>query len=138
MAIFTISYDLVNKSGKQDYKQLLAELQKQKCFRLQSTVWLGAFSNNATQVHNHFKSFLGEGDRLIVAELFQHFAYSGVPRGANKWLELNKPTALPDGGPAAKQAKPAAAKKPADKAAPAKKAPAKKAPAKKAPAKAAK
>ncbi len=136
MPIFTISYDLVNKSEDKEYKELMLEMRKQRCFRMQNTVWLGAFNNSATQIHNHFRKFLEKTDRLFVAELPQHFAYTGVPKGANKWLELNPPrklsiveedTANESGEPAAATAeeKPAA-KKPAAKKPAAKKVPAKK------------
>ena len=128
MAIFMITYDLRGQGKKFDYTAFAQELRKQHCFQIQNSSWLGGFNNNATQVHNHFKKLLDKSDSLMVSELFQHFCYTGAATGVNKWLEANKPAALPGAAdapivqagvaneaPAAEAAKPAA-KKPAAKA----------------------
>ena len=99
MPIFTISYELRGQSKGFDYTAFGQELQKQKCFQLQGQMWLGSFQNNATQIHNHFRKLVDPSDSLMVAELFQHFCYTGGSTGVTRWLELNKPTALPGAKP---------------------------------------
>lgn len=126
MPIFTIALERRNPGGQFDYQPLVQELQAQKCFPLWENFWLGSFNNNATQLHNHFKRLLHEADRLAVCEMTNHFCYSNVVNGANRWLELNPPKGGQEG---AHVPEPAA---PAQQEAAAKKAPAKKAPAKKA------
>lgn len=136
MPIFTIVFERRNPAGNHDYQPLLQQLQAQKCFPLWENAWLGSFENNATQVHNYFKRLLAEADRVMVCEMTNHFCYSGVVQGANRWLELNPPAGGLDGAHAPELAAPA--EQPANKAAPAKAAATKaapKAPAKKAPAK---
>jgi hypothetical protein len=91
MPIFTISFELRNQSKNHDYKPLLNALKEQKCHPLLQNQWLGSFHNNATQVHTFFKGLLDKTDRLMVAELQQHYAYSNAMRDCNKWLELNPP-----------------------------------------------
>lgn len=134
MPIFTITTELRNATGKHDYTALAQELNKQKCFQIQGTTWLGSFANDATQVHNFFRRFMDKADGLLVAELHQHFCYTGAAKGITKWLELNPPAALPN--VAQDKAPTAATTKSADKAATSE-APAAK-PAAKAPAKSAK
>lgn len=120
MPIFTITYDLRNQS-QHDYQAFAQELKKQKCFQIMTNTCLGSFANNATQVHNHFRKLLDKGDSLLVAELHQHFAYTGRQTALKKWLELNPPAALPNADGAAKEAKPAGnGSKPAAKTAAAK------------------
>jgi hypothetical protein len=91
MPIFTISFELRNQSKAHDYNPLLQELQAQKCHPLMQNQWLGSFNNNATQVHTHFKKLLDKADRLMVAELTRHYAYSMAMANCNKWLEANPP-----------------------------------------------
>jgi len=91
MPIFTISFELRNESKKHDYDALKKELQAQKCHPLMQNQWLGSFNNNATQVHTHFKKLLDKSDRLMVAELAQHYAYSNAMTNCNKWLAANPP-----------------------------------------------
>ncbi len=91
MPIFTISFELRNQSKTHDYQPLLNALKEQKCHPLMQNQWLGSFHNNATQVHTFFKGLLDKTDRLMVAELQQHYAYSNAMRDCNKWLELNPP-----------------------------------------------
>jgi hypothetical protein len=115
MPIFTLSFELRNETKKHDYKPLIAEMQAQKCHPLMQNVWLGSFNNNATQIHTHFRKLLDKGDRLMVAELQQHYAYSNSMPNCNKWLELNPPAQYkgPDtlGGPVKKAAPAKAAPK---------------------------
>jgi hypothetical protein len=135
MAIFTIVFER-RGGASHDYQPLLAELQAQKCFPLWESAWLGSFENNATQVHNYFKRLMADADRVVVCEMSNHFCYSGVVQGANKWLELNPPSGGLEGARAPEPAALApAAAPPPRKFAPAKAA-AGKAAAKKAPAKA--
>jgi hypothetical protein len=108
MPIFTISFERSNPGGNHDYKPLLAELQAQKCFPLWETVWLGSFSNDATQVHNHFKKLMTDADRLAVCEMTNHFCYSNAVPGANKWLKLNPPAGGLEGARVPEPAVPAA------------------------------
>jgi hypothetical protein len=86
-------------------------------------------------VHNYFKRWLAEADRIAVCEMTNHYCYSGVVPGANKWLELNPPAGGLDGARSPEQAAPV---EPPAKAAPRKAAsvkPAAKASAKTSPAK---
>lgn len=99
MPIFTISYELRGQAKGFNYTAFGQELQKQKCFQLQGTMWLGSFQNNATQIHNHFRKLMDPSDSLMVTELFQHFCYTGGSTGVTRWLELNKPTAIPGAKP---------------------------------------
>lgn len=99
MPIFTITYELRGQGKRFDYNAFAQELRKQKCFQIQGTTWLGSFANNATQVHNHFKALLDKSDSLMVAELFQHFCYTGGSTGVTRWLEANKPAPLPGAKP---------------------------------------
>jgi len=99
MPIFTITYELRGQGKRFDYNAFAQELRKQRCFQIQGTTWLGSFANNATQVHNHFKALLDKSDSLMVAELFQHFCYTGGSTGVTRWLEANKPTPLPGAKP---------------------------------------
>lgn len=96
MPIFTITHELRNATGKHDYTALAQELNKQKCFQIQGTTWLGSFANDATQVHNFFRRFMDKSDGLLVAELHQHFCYTGAAKGVTRWLELNPPAPLPN------------------------------------------
>lgn len=136
MPIFTIVFERRSPAGSHDYQPLLSQLQAQKCFPLWENAWLGSFENNATQVHNYFKRLMSEADRIAVCEMTNHFCYSGVVQGANKWLELNPPAGGLEG---ARAPEPSTAPKPAAKkaAGAASKAAVAKEPAKKPPAKAA-
>jgi len=93
MPIFTISYELRNKSH--DYRPFAQELKKQKCFPIQGNMCLASFANNATEVHNYLRRLMDKNDSLMVAELHQHFCYTGAAKNVAKWLELNPPAALP-------------------------------------------
>ena len=93
MPIFTINYELRNKSH--DYRPFAQELKTQKCFQIQGNMCLGSFANDATQVHNYLRRLMDKNDSLMVAELHQHFCYTGAAKNLAKWLELNPPAALP-------------------------------------------
>lgn len=91
MPIYTITYQKLSKGNKAKYKELEDELAKQRCFKLAEGLWLGSYSNNATQLHQWIKSALDRDDPLMVAELPAHFCYSSMSKGCNRWLELNPP-----------------------------------------------
>ena len=129
MPIFTIFFERRNPGGKHDYDPLMQELQKQKCFPLWESAWLGSFNNNATQIHQYFKGLMHESDRLAVCEMTNHFCYSNAIDGANRWLQLNPPAGGLEGAYEPESVAPAQA--PAREKAATKKAAAKKAPAKK-------
>ena len=91
MAIFTISYDLRNESNSQDYEPLWQALREKDCHRTQDSVWLGNFSNSAREVHDYFKGFMDNDDRLMVAEFTKAHWFSNARAGTNDWLKKNPP-----------------------------------------------
>tara|TARA_R110000851_G_scaffold270099_1_gene422754 strand:- start:135 stop:416 length:282 start_codon:yes stop_codon:yes gene_type:complete len=91
MAIFVISYDLINESGSADYEPLWKALRERGCHRTQDSVWLGNFNNGAKVVHDHFKQYLDSDDRLMVSELTKIHWFSNACGGTNEWLKNNPP-----------------------------------------------
>ncbi|HSG33901.1 MAG TPA: hypothetical protein VLA37_05150, partial [Sphingomonadaceae bacterium] len=91
MPVYTITFELNGEGGKRDYAGLVEELKKQRCHPVLRNHWLGSFKNSAVQVQNHFRKLIGKTDRIMVAELFRHYAYANSLPNCSKWLELNPP-----------------------------------------------
>lgn len=92
MSVYTLAYDLVKETGSHDYEPLWAELKRLDAHRVQYSFWLVNLNNNSKEVHDHFKAYLDENDRLFVDRLRKNENwYSGAMAGTNAWLERNPP-----------------------------------------------
>jgi hypothetical protein len=92
LTTYTVTYDLRNESGSQDYEPLWAELKRLGGHRTQYSMWLVNVSNTPKELHDHIKGFLDKDDRLWVAELTKLNHYSGAISGTNDWLTKNPPS----------------------------------------------
>ena len=92
MTSYLLSYDLTKEPDSADYKPLWDELKRWGAQKTQYSVWLVADNSTAEQVHNHFKQYLDDNDRLWVAEIVRNKHYSNAIKGTNDWLAKNPPT----------------------------------------------
>lgn len=94
MAIYILSYDLINEKGsKVDYQKLYDELERLKAHRVQDSIWLVNLDNTAKEVLEHVKGFIDSNDKLWVSSIRkgEHW-YTNANSGTNKWLEENPPS----------------------------------------------
>jgi hypothetical protein len=92
MSIYTLTYDLRNETGRQDYQPLYDEMKRLDAHRTQYSVWLLNTSSSVVAVHDHFRQFLDKDDRLHVVRMFRdEYHYSVAMPGTNDWLKRNPP-----------------------------------------------
>ena len=92
MATFMLMYDLVNEQNSIDYQPLWDELKRLDAHRAQYSAWLVELNNHSKEVHDHFRQFLDENDRLFVIRMFTpRFAYSKSLPGTTNWLKAHPP-----------------------------------------------
>lgn len=92
MAVYFLTYDLVNETGSQDYEPLWDELKRLKGHRTQYSVWLVNLNNTPIEVREHFQKFLDSDDSIWVTELFKnHYTFANARSGTNDWLSKNPP-----------------------------------------------
>jgi CRISPR associated protein Cas2 len=92
MTDYAIAYDLIKEQSSHDYEPLWAELKRLGGHRTQYSLWLVNLSNTAKEVHDHFKAYLDQDDRLWVLELTKSHYYSNAMSGTNNWLNNNPPS----------------------------------------------
>ena len=88
MATFVLTYDLVKRK---DYQTLWDELERLGAHRALDSFWLVDLNNTAKEVHDHFKGFVDDDDRIWVSELTKKHWYSNAKGGTNQWLKKNPP-----------------------------------------------
>jgi len=91
MAIYIVSYDLINESGSQDYEPLWDEFERLGAQKTQYSVWLINLDNTSSEVRDHFAAFLDKDDRIMVCELTKKHAYINAIGGTKAWLKKNPP-----------------------------------------------
>ncbi|MPZ12272.1 MAG: CRISPR-associated protein Cas2 [Kiloniellaceae bacterium] len=92
MTSYTLSYDLRNESGSQDYEPLWKELKRLGAHRTQDSLWLINVNNTAKELQDHFKQYVDADDRLMVSELTHNQHYSNAYAGTNDWIKNNPPS----------------------------------------------
>ncbi len=94
MAIYTLTYDLINENGSSnDYQELWNELERLNAHRVTESFWLINLGNTPKEVIEHFKSFTDKDDRLWVSSLRKNESwFINAKRGTNKWLKENPPS----------------------------------------------
>jgi hypothetical protein len=90
MAVYLLTYDLVNESGSHDYEPLWKALRSAGAHRTMYSVWLVASVGGAQAVHDQFKRYLDSDDRLWVTRvrIAEHW-FSNAMAGTNDWLKRN-------------------------------------------------
>lgn len=88
MTTYTVSYDLIKRK---DYESLWTELKRLGAHRTQASYWLVNLNNTAKEVHDHFKSFVDNDDKIWVTELTRNHMFSNANSGTNDWLAKNPP-----------------------------------------------
>ena len=69
MALYIVSYDLLNKKTFGDYEELIAELKRLGAQKILYSDW--GLNNDATSVviRDHLRKFMHADDRILVAEI---------------------------------------------------------------------
>lgn len=88
MTTFVLTYDLIKRK---DYPKLWEELERLSAHRAMDSFWLISLNNKAREVHDHFKQFVDNDDRLWVSEITKNHWYSNANAGTNAWLKANVP-----------------------------------------------
>ena len=91
MTTYVLAYDLRNEKDSYDYEPLWEELKRLGGHKTQYSLWLIALNNTAIEVHDHFKNYLDNDDRLWVSELTKKNYYSNSIKGTNDWIKNNPP-----------------------------------------------
>lgn len=88
MTTFILTYDLIKRK---DYPTLWEELERLDGHRVLDSFWLVNLNNTAKEVHEHFKSFMDNDDKLWVSEFTSKRWYNGARAGTNDWIKANPP-----------------------------------------------
>jgi CRISPR/Cas system-associated endoribonuclease Cas2 len=87
MALFCVSYDLMNKK---DYKSLWDEMERLGAHKALESVYLVSLTNDdAKTVRDHLLKFIDTDDKLLVVKLIQASSQRCF-KGTIKWIEDNK------------------------------------------------
>jgi hypothetical protein len=70
MALYLISYDLLNKKTFGDYEKLIAELRRIGAKEVLFSEWVWKRENySCAQMRDHLKTFIHPDDRILVTEV---------------------------------------------------------------------
>lgn len=83
MALFSITYDLVEKK---DYDGLIDRLKELDTVKVQLSQWLLSADNTSKEVKDHLAQCPDDDDRLMVIEFTKRPAYTYALKGTNAWL----------------------------------------------------
>jgi hypothetical protein len=72
--LYLISYDLLNHSKEEEYKELFDELQRLGAKRVLLSQWLWRGSNTSGQIRDHLMQFVHTTDRILVVEVPTNWA----------------------------------------------------------------
>jgi hypothetical protein len=92
MPPFILTFDLVKDESSADYGPLIEELISRGAHRYQLQCWLINLANTAAEVHEHYRQFLGESDKLMVSELTSNHKQDRNLKGTNDWIRNNPPS----------------------------------------------
>ena len=84
MALYLISYDLLNKKTFGDYETLISELRKLGAKEALFSQWLLRSSVSSSQIRDFLKKFIHSDDRVLVTEISTNWA------GRNLIVDPNK------------------------------------------------
>jgi hypothetical protein len=84
MALYLISYDLLNKKTFGDYETLISELRKLGAKEALFSQWLLRSNASSSQIREFLKKFIHSDDRILVTEISTNWA------GRNLMVDPNK------------------------------------------------
>lgn len=91
MPPFVLTFDLVKKESSPAYRPLIRDLMSRGAHKYQLSCWLVNLANTAAEVHDHYRRFLDETDKLMVSELTSNHKQNRSLRGTDDWIEENPP-----------------------------------------------
>lgn len=83
MALFSITYDLIDKK---DYDTLIDRLKELDTVKVQLSQWFLSADNTAIEVKDHLAQFVDDDDKLMVIEFSKKPSYTKALKGTNDWL----------------------------------------------------
>ncbi len=66
MAVYLISYDLLNKATFGEYEDLIAELERMGARKVLFSEWMLRSGDTAMDIVNHLRKFVHNYDRIMV------------------------------------------------------------------------
>lgn len=66
MAVYLISYDLLNKATFGEYEELIGELERLGARKVLFSEWMLRSNNTAMEITNHLRKFIHGYDRIMV------------------------------------------------------------------------
>ncbi|MBS7698604.1 CRISPR-associated endonuclease Cas2 [Chelatococcus sp. YT9] len=95
MAVFLVSYDLVNEGkGTHDYQPLWDAMDKLGAQKTQYSLYLLNVNNTAKEIREHFQKLVDSDDRIWVTRIRRgQYDYGNAISGTNAWMEKNPPEA---------------------------------------------
>jgi hypothetical protein len=66
MALYLISYDLLNKKTFGDYETLLTELRRLGAKEVLYSQWMWKSDSTSSQIRDHLRQFMHNDDRILV------------------------------------------------------------------------
>lgn len=92
MAIFAVSYDLIDERSGYDYQPLWDEFARLRAHKTQYSMYLLNANNTAKEIADHFKQFVDANDRIWAIKLYRgQYHYVNAMKGTNDWLTNNPP-----------------------------------------------
>lgn len=87
--VFSISYDLDNKSAK-NYQDLISAIQSYGPWWHQTeSVWFIKTEHNSTEILERLKEYILPKDKLLVIEVKKHWTGIGFTQAEYDWLRQN-------------------------------------------------
>lgn len=90
MAYFVVTYDLVQRK-EEDYKELWNEMDRLSAAKYQDSAYFVELTNTASEVKDHFKSYIHEKDRLMVVEFTKRPSYTRCFTPGHQWIQARFP-----------------------------------------------
>lgn len=89
MAIYLISYELLEPHAPHHDRALVAELEQYGGQRLQRCLWLIKSDSSSSSLCRDLEKFLTDQDRLWVCAVSSDYEFFHAASGTNGWLERN-------------------------------------------------
>ena len=74
MALYLISYDLLNHKTFGQYEELIKELERLGAQRVLFSEWVWRSSDTSEAIRNHLGKFMHTDDRILVSEITANWA----------------------------------------------------------------
>jgi len=78
MALYLISYDLLNHATMNQYEELIGELRRLGARSVQRSEWVWRSENTPTEIRDHLMKFIHNADRILITAVINWASWNAM------------------------------------------------------------